>query len=141
MGAWNGYSVAGDKLQAQGGPKDHMNHSCPITLAIVVALLFALNSCATVSDIDTSNKDPACAATCSTNYNDCVKAFTLYPIIAQHECAGSLHACATACPAKGAVGTPQTTEEKLKDLKRLHDAGLISDDVYSERQQAILSTR
>jgi len=33
----------------------------------------------------------------------------------------------------------QTTEEKLKELKRLNDAGLISKEVYLEQQRAILS--
>ena len=31
-----------------------------------------------------------------------------------------------------------TTEEKLKELKRLHDAGLVSAEVYAARQKAIL---
>jgi hypothetical protein len=31
-----------------------------------------------------------------------------------------------------------TTEAKLRELKRLHDEGLISDDVYAQRQKAIL---
>lgn len=30
-------------------------------------------------------------------------------------------------------------EEKLKELKQMHEAGLISDDIYLERQKAILS--
>jgi len=33
----------------------------------------------------------------------------------------------------------QPTEEKLKELKRLNDAGLISKEVYLEQQRAILS--
>ena len=33
----------------------------------------------------------------------------------------------------------QTTEEKLRELKRLNDAGLISREVYLEQQKAILS--
>ena len=36
--------------------------------------------------------------------------------------------------------TPQSREEKLKELKRLNDAGLISNEVYLERQKAILAS-
>lgn len=35
-------------------------------------------------------------------------------------------------------GGPGSREEKLKDLKRLSDSGLISNDVYLERQKAII---
>jgi hypothetical protein len=35
-------------------------------------------------------------------------------------------------------GSTQSREEKLKELKRLNDAGLITNDVYLERQKAIL---
>ena len=34
----------------------------------------------------------------------------------------------------------QTKEDKLKELKRLHDAGLIAPEVYSAQQKAILTT-
>lgn len=34
---------------------------------------------------------------------------------------------------------PQTTAQKLTDLKRLHDAGLISTEVYVAQQKVILS--
>lgn len=37
------------------------------------------------------------------------------------------------------VAAIQTQEEKLKELKRLNDAGLISNEVYLERQKAVLS--
>jgi hypothetical protein len=34
--------------------------------------------------------------------------------------------------------TPRSAEDSLKELKRLHDAGLITDEVYAERQRAVL---
>jgi len=56
-----------------------------------------------------------------------------------------LDTCIGRCPDKSestgapaGVATKQSTEDKLKELKRLHDAGLISNDVYLERQRAIL---
>lgn len=50
---------------------------------------------------------------------------------------------------EGSVATTPTTQpansqsidEKLKELKRLYDAGLISQDVYLERQREILASR
>jgi hypothetical protein len=118
-------------------------------------LLFLVAGCATtISDVDTSNKEPECAHSCSNNYNDCIKAFTLMPIRLQRECAAALHQCAQACPDKKADAAlsgpvpgpptvqrdqPRSKEDRLRELKRLHDAGLINDDVYSDRQKAILS--
>jgi hypothetical protein len=117
--------------------------------ATLVGALAFLAGCATISDVDTSNKEPECAHSCSNNYNECIKAFTLFPIQAQHECSAALHQCAQACPDKkeaaAAPGTPtpapqpQSKEDRLRELKRLHDAGLINDDVYADRQKAILS--
>lgn len=40
--------------------------------------------------------------------------------------------------AQGGTAAPQTKEEKLAELKKMYDANLISKDVYSERQKAIL---
>jgi hypothetical protein len=34
-----------------------------------------------------------------------------------------------------------TLDEKLKELKRLNDSGLISQDIYLERQRKLLETR
>lgn len=38
----------------------------------------------------------------------------------------------------GAPATTQTTAEKLTELKRLHDAGLISAEVYAAQQKVVL---
>lgn len=39
----------------------------------------------------------------------------------------------------GTPAAPQTTAQKLTDLKRLHEAGLISTEVYVAQQKVILS--
>ncbi|MBE2263013.1 MAG: SHOCT domain-containing protein [Burkholderiaceae bacterium] len=49
----------------------------------------------------------------------------------------ALPATTSAPPAPGA-NTAATKEEKLKELKRLHDAGLITPEVYSAQQKVIL---
>jgi hypothetical protein len=43
-------------------------------------------------------------------------------------------------PAQATAQTPQTKEVKLAELKRLHDANLITKEVYAERQKAILES-
>ncbi len=42
--------------------------------------------------------------------------------------------------AQNPATTPQTKEVRLAELKKLYDANLISKEVYSERQKAILDT-
>ena len=41
-------------------------------------------------------------------------------------------------PAQGAATIPQSKEDKLTEIKKLYDANLISVEVYTERQKAIL---
>jgi hypothetical protein len=111
------------------------------TTTVVIASIFLLGGCATM--VDSSGKEPACAKPCATTYSSCMSGAMSYifPITAQQNCTNALNACVQACPNKNEsarTATNQTTEEKLKELKRLHDTGLISDDVYLERQRAIL---
>jgi hypothetical protein len=37
------------------------------------------------------------------------------------------------------VGAVSSKEAKLRELKHLYDEGLVTDDVYKDRQRAILS--
>ena len=39
----------------------------------------------------------------------------------------------------GTVRVVSSKEERLRELKHLYEEGLVSDDVYKERQKAILS--
>jgi hypothetical protein len=41
--------------------------------------------------------------------------------------------------ASGTVSAVSSREQRLRELKHLHDEGLVSDDVYKDRQKAILS--
>lgn len=43
-------------------------------------------------------------------------------------------------PTQATVPTQQSKEVRLSELKRLHDANLITKDVYAERQKAILES-
>jgi hypothetical protein len=50
-------------------------------------------------------------------------------------------AAAAASPqaASGTVRAVSSREERLRELKHLYDEGLVTDDVYKDRQKAILS--
>ncbi len=101
-----------------------------------------VSACTTTPQVDTSKKEPICSHACSAGYVECARSFSLAPITQQNICVRSLDACLQACPDKseatGGAPAKQSIEDKLKDLKRLHDAGLISNEVYLERQRAIL---
>jgi hypothetical protein len=116
---------------------------------LVIASMFILggcvvlvSACTTTPQVDTSKKEPICSRACSAGYVECARSFSLAPITQQNICVRSLDACVGACPDKGEGigGAPakQSTEDKLKELKRLRDAGLISNEVYLEQQKAIL---
>lgn len=112
---------------------------------IVIASMFILFLAACVSpQVDSSKKEPACALACSENFADCTSGFHAMPISEHNRCVTILDTCTGRCPDKSegarasANTVKQSTEERLKELKRLHDAGLISNDVYLEQQNAIL---
>lgn len=48
-------------------------------------------------------------------------------------------ASSQAAPQPLQIASAQSGEEKLRELKKLYDAGLISKEVYADRQRAILS--
>lgn len=48
---------------------------------------------------------------------------------------------ATSLAPQSAINAPPTLEERLRELKRLHESGLISQDNYLERQRKLLETR
>lgn len=111
---------------------------------LITASIFLLSGCVSDPQIDTSNKEPACTQGCSTSYSSCLSGAgsLFFPITSKMNCNSALKACVQACPDKGEAigGAPakQSIEDKLKDLKRLRDAGLISNEVYLEQQKAIL---
>jgi len=54
---------------------------------------------------------------------------------------GSATTAATDSPTTQLVSNPPTLDEKLRELKRLADSGLISQDIYLERQRKLLEAR
>lgn len=90
-----------------------------------------------------------CAASCKAHDEQCPKVFAAFPERGAVECpaghkicmqsCASRHAAASAAAAPSAERTASPKEAKLRELKQLYERGLVSDDVYKERQRAILS--
>jgi hypothetical protein len=98
--------------------------------------------------------EPTCTAACNAHYDQCPSVFANFPERGAVECPAEhnqcLKACASAPPAPPAPVPPPapvaassahasaSKEARLRELKHFHDEGLVSEDVYRERQTAIL---
>jgi hypothetical protein len=99
--------------------------------------------------------EPACTATCNAHFDQCPSVFANFPERGAVECPAEhnqcLRACASAPPVPPAPVSPApapaaassahanaSKEARLRELKHFYDEGLVSEDVYRERQTAIL---
>lgn len=132
----------------------------------IAAASLALTACtvgplAREAPVDT----PQCTAACSAQFEHCPQMFSVFPERGAIECPAARQQCLRACskskiaeaPRVTPPATPPTTpasasasvpppaasqasrESRLRELKHFHDEGLITDDVYRERQTAILT--
>jgi hypothetical protein len=110
--------------------------------------------------------DAACTASCDAHFQQCPQVFAGFPERGAVECPAEhnncLRACANSHPPGHIAATPATPaavvtpavpvpaapssgraeaskEAKLRELKHFHDEGLVTEDVYRERQKAILA--
>ena len=112
--------------------------------------------------------ESTCTAACDAHFEQCPQIFAGFAERGAVECPAEhnhcLQSCATRRPAartaatssvltpsqtpaataspqaiSGAVRAVSSKEERLRELKRLYDEGLVTDDVYRDRQKAILS--
>ena len=132
------------------------------------ALSLFLAGCGSVQLVRTPEVDEAaCTASCNAHYDRCPQVFAGFPERAAVECPAEhnncLRACANARPAARAAAAPpavpqpasaahpsaaasaspvqavSSKEARLRELKHFHDEGLVSEDVYRDRQKAILA--
>jgi hypothetical protein len=110
--------------------------------------------------------EPACTATCNAHYDQCPSVFANFPERGAVECPAEHNQCLKACtsappaspapvppaaPAPAPAPAPATAaaaassahasaskEARLRELKHFYDEGLVTEDVYRERQTAIL---
>jgi hypothetical protein len=113
--------------------------------------------------------EPTCTAACNAHFEQCPQIFAGFPERGAVECPAEhnncLRSCATRHPAAHTAATPpvappsqmpaaaaaspqampgsvsavSSKEARLRELKHLYDEGLVTDDVYRDRQKAILS--
>ena len=97
--------------------------------------------------------EPACTATCNAHYDQCPQVFANFPERGAVECPAEHNQCLKACksaPAAAPAPAPPSAvaasvasagaskEARLRELKHLYEEGLVTEDVYRERQTAIL---
>jgi len=132
----------------------------------VAALALILGGCGTVQLVKAPEvSEPACTASCNAHYAQCPQIFANFPERGAVECPAEHSKCLEACasaqkpvraatappaaaphappmpPAPGAassVRSPESKETRLRELKHFYDEGLVTEDVYRERQTAIL---
>jgi len=96
--------------------------------------------------------EPTCTASCNAHFVQCPEVFANFPERGAVECPAEHNQCLKACesappaapappaPVAGGVARAGASKEaRLRELKHLHDEGLVTEDVYRERQTAILS--
>jgi hypothetical protein len=119
------------------------------------ALALILSGCGTVQLVRTPEVgEPACTASCNAHYDQCPKVFANFPERGAVECPAEHNQCLKACesaprpaaqapvpPAPVAASSARASaskEARLRELKHFYDEGLVTEDVYRERQTAIL---
>ena len=110
--------------------------------------------------------EAACTASCNTHYDQCPQIFSGFPERAAVECPAEHNNCLKACASHSSArtaaaptvipppaGNPAAVaairassvhavaskEARLRELKHFYDEGLVSEDVYRDRQRAILA--
>jgi hypothetical protein len=97
--------------------------------------------------------EPACTASCNAHYDQCPKVFANFPERGAVECPAEHNQCLKACksappaapapvppaPVAASVASAGASKEaRLRELKHFYEEGLVTEDVYRERQTAIL---
>ena len=123
---------------------------------LTVAVALALGGCASVPSVPWMQgpevSESACTAACDAHFEQCPQIFAGFAERGAVECPAEhnhcLQSCATRRPAARTAATPpvltpsaavSSKEARLRELKHLYDEGLVTDDVYRDRQKAILS--
>jgi hypothetical protein len=124
------------------------------------AFVLILTGCGTVQLVRAPEvSEPTCTASCDAHFVQCPKVFANFPERGAVECPAEHNQCLKACegaqgparmaaapraaspPAPGAAGAASAVaskEARLRELKHFYEEGLVTEDVYRERQTAIL---
>lgn len=118
-----------------------------------ILLLASCDSLPTTPAVAPQAGDAACTQDCQVRFDQCPRIFAGFPERGAVECPAAHEDCLKACAARqgrvaraaaaaapaAAVSLPTSKEARLRELKRFHDQGLVTDEVYVDRQKAILS--
>jgi len=131
------------------------------------ALALILSGCGSVPLVRAPEvSEPTCAASCNAHFVQCPQIFANFPERGAVECPAEHNQCLKACessqsparPAAAPLAAPPAAaapvppapvaessarasaskEAKLRELKHFYEEGLVTEDVYRERQTAIL---
>ena len=133
------------------------------------ALALILSGCGTVQlGRAPEVSEAVCTASCNAHYDQCPQIFSGFPERAAVECPAEHNNCLKTCarqPSARAAAAPTviplpppagnpaavavtsaspahaaaSKEARLRELKHFYDEGLVSEDVYRDRQRAILA--
>jgi hypothetical protein len=133
------------------------------------AIVLFLSGCGTVQWVPNPEVNGStCTASCNAHYEQCPQVFARFPERGAVECPAEHDQCLKACenakgpaaaspaaaspaaatplaatpPAPAAAGSAPAVgskEARLRELKHFYDQGLVTEDVYRDRQKAILS--
>jgi len=127
----------------------------------VAALALILSGCSAVPSVPWARgpevSESACTASCNAHYQQCPQVFAGFPERGAVECPAEHSNCLKACEsaqstartaaippaappatATGVATAIKSKEARLRELKHFYDEGLVTEDVYRERQTAIL---
>src|SRR5882757_2627046 len=118
---------------------------------LTVAVALVLGGCTSVPSVPWMQgpevSESTCTAACDAHFEQCPQIFAGFPERGAIECPAEhnhcLQSCATRRPAataspqamSGTVRAVSSKEERLRELKHLYDEGLVTDDVYRDRQK------
>jgi hypothetical protein len=120
------------------------------------ALALILSGCGTVQLVRAPEvSEPTCTASCNAHYDQCPQVFANFPERGAVECPAEHNQCLKACksapsparnvaaplaaPVAASVASAGASKEaRLRELKHFYEEGLVTEDVYRERQTAIL---
>ncbi len=131
----------------------------------VTALTLILSGCGTVQWVRAPQVNESdCTASCNAHYDQCPQIFAGFPERGAVECPAERNNCVKACtsgphsthvaattpasasPAAALPESPATSsvavgsrEARLRELKNFYDEGLVTEDVYRDRQKVILA--
>jgi len=118
------------------------------------AFALILSGCGTVQWVPAPEvSESTCTASCNAHFEQCPKVFANFPERGAVECPAEHNQCLKACKsapaaapapvppapvAASAVRAGASKEARLRELKHFYEEGLVTEDVYRERQIAIL---